>query len=63
VPRPRSWRISPEAYRRGIDNARADCWFGDAVGPVEPERRHDFERIVDHELATRVRRLAAPSEH
>jgi hypothetical protein len=33
-------------------------WYGDSVGPVEPERRHYFELIVDEHLATRVRRLA-----
>jgi hypothetical protein len=37
-------------------------WYGDAVGPVEPERRHYFELIVDAELATRVRRLAERRE-
>ena len=34
-------------------------WYGDSVGPVEPERRHYFELIVDADLATRVRRLVA----
>jgi hypothetical protein len=34
-------------------------WYGDAVGPVEPDRRHYFELIVDEDLARRIRRLAA----
>jgi hypothetical protein len=34
-------------------------WYGDALGPVEPDRRHYFELIVDEPLATRIRRLAA----
>ena len=38
-------------------------WYGDALGPVEPQRRHYFELIVEQELTSRVRRLAAPAEH
>ncbi len=34
-------------------------WYGDSTGPIEPERRHYFELIVDETLAARVRRLAA----
>jgi len=36
-------------------------WDGDLTGPVEPERRHYFEMIVDEPLAARLRRLAAGS--
>lgn len=32
-------------------------WYGDAVGPVEPERRHYFELVADDALASRIRRL------
>ncbi|WP_295460912.1 hypothetical protein, partial [uncultured Thiodictyon sp.] len=34
-------------------------WNGDTVGPVEPDRRHYFELIVDEPLAERTRQLAA----
>ena len=33
-------------------------WYGDGLGPVEPERRHFFELVVDDALAARVRGLA-----
>ncbi|WP_295445708.1 hypothetical protein [uncultured Thiodictyon sp.] len=33
-------------------------WNGDTVGPVEPDRRHYFELIVDESLAERARQLA-----
>lgn len=41
-----------------IRHAPVCDWDGDSVGPVEPERRHYFELIVDESLATRVRSLA-----
>lgn len=37
-------------------------WTGDAEGPVEPQRRHYFELIVDEDLCARVRRLAEVKE-
>ena len=37
-------------------------WYGDALGPVEPERRHYFELVVDDTLAARVRALAPGAE-
>lgn len=33
-------------------------WYGDALGPVEPDRRHYFELIVNEHLASRLRRQA-----
>ena len=34
-------------------------WNGDTVGPVEPDRRHYFELIVDEDLAGQARQLGA----
>jgi class 3 adenylate cyclase len=33
-------------------------WYGDGLGPVEPERRHYFELVVDEALVARVCGLA-----
>jgi hypothetical protein len=50
----------PEGHHHWIVLRHAPVldWYGDSVGPVEPDRRHYFELIVDAHLATRVRRLA-----
>jgi len=37
-------------------------WNGDMIGPVEPDRRHYFELIVDEDLATQARRLAPDAQ-
>ncbi len=48
--RPRSWGISLECLRKGIDNARVDClvsqrFRGHAAGLIERLVREDFESL------------------
>ncbi len=36
-------------------------WDGEHVGPIEPDRRHYFEMVVDEDLCARAQRIAGPA--